>query len=84
MITITVENAGKDLARLIDQARAGEDVVITSDDQPVAKIVAVATSRKPRTPGRLQGHVDLPDAFFFDSLPDAELRLWSGEGDELQ
>jgi prevent-host-death family protein len=82
MITITVEDAGKDLNRLIDQVRAGEEVLITSDDQPVAKIVAVAKSRQPRTPGRLQGQVDLPDAFFFDPLSADELRLWSGEGDE--
>ena len=82
MITITMENAGKDLVRLIDQVRAGEEVLITSGDQPVAKIVAIAKKRQPRVPGRLQGQVDLPDAFFFDPLPDEELRLWSGEGDE--
>ena len=64
MIIITVENAGKDLNRLIDQVKAGEEVVITSDDQPVAKLVAVIKARKPRTPGRLQGQVDLPDTFF--------------------
>ena len=80
MITITIENAGKDLTRLINQVRAGEEVVITSANGPVARIVAVPNVRQPRRPGRLQGQADLPDAFFFDPLPEEELRLWSGDG----
>ena len=52
--------------------------------EPVAKLVAVAKRRKPRTPGRLKGRLELPDTFFFDPLPEDELRLWAGEGDERQ
>ena len=82
MITISVETAEKDLGRLIEQVRAGEEIVITKGDEPVAKLVAVARLRKPRVPGRLKGKLDLPDSFFFDPLPDEELKLWSGEGDD--
>jgi prevent-host-death family protein len=82
MITVTIEKAGEDLTRLIDRAKAGEEIVITKGDEPVAKIVPVATKRKPRTPGRLKGQLDLPDSFFFDPLPEDELKLWSGEGDD--
>ena len=82
MITITIEKAEKDLSRLIAQAKAGEEIVITKDDEPVAKLVAVAKNRKARTPGRLKGQVNVPDAFFFDPLPEDELKLWSGDGGE--
>ena len=82
MITITIEKAGNDLPRLIEQARAGEEVHITKNDAPVAKLVAVANRRKPRVPGRLEGQLDLPDSFFFDPLPADELKVWSGEGDD--
>jgi len=82
MITITIEKVGTDLARLIDQIEAGEEIVITRGDEPVAKLVAVARKRKPRTPGRLKGQLDIPDSFFFDPLPEDELKLWSGEGDD--
>ena len=82
MITITLEKAGENLGRLIDQVKAGEEVLITSGDQPVAKIVPMHRAQKPRVPGRLQGQLDLPDSFFFDPLPDDELHLWSGKGDE--
>lgn len=81
MITIAIENAAKDLSRLVDQAKSGEHIVITRDDEPVAQIVAITKTRKPRVPGALKGKLDLPDSFFFDPLPDDELRLWSGESD---
>jgi prevent-host-death family protein len=82
MITITLEKAGENLGRLIDQVKAGEEILITSDNQPVAKIVPMKKADKPRVPGRLQGQIDLPDSFFFDPLPDDELKLWSGDGGE--
>lgn len=80
MITITIEKAETDLTRLIDQARAGEEFVITRDDEPVAKLVAVAKPRKPRTPGRLKGQLDVPDCFFFDPLPEHEFNVTSTKG----
>jgi len=42
--------------------------------------VAVRTGR--REPGLLKGKYDLPDEFFFDPLPEEELRLWEGKEDE--
>ena len=78
MISITVESAEKDLSRLIDRARAGEEIVITKDAEPVAKLVPVTKLRKPRVPGRLKGKLDLPDAFFFDPLPEDEAVVGRG------
>jgi prevent-host-death family protein len=82
MISINIETAEKDLAQLIAQVRAGEEIVITKDDEPVAKLVAVANHRKLRVPGRLKGQANLPDSFFFDPLPEDELNLWSGDADD--
>lgn len=83
MITITVETAGQDLNRLIDQVKAGEEVVITQGNEPVAKLVSLKAQRAARTPGRLKGQLNLPDSFFFDPLPEAELRLWSGDRETI-
>jgi prevent-host-death family protein len=79
MTTFSLDAAQKDLIRLIDRAQAGEEIVITRDDEPVARLVAVTKVHKPRKPGRLEGHLDLPDEFFFDPLPADELKLWSGD-----
>lgn len=76
MTTITIEKAGTDLANLINRARAGEEIVITHDDAPIARIVPVAHALEPRKPGALKGKIELPDAFFFDPLPDDELKRW--------
>ena len=35
-----------------------------------------------RVPGILKGQLDIPDSFFFDPLPEDELRLWEGSEDD--
>ena len=80
MIIIDIECAGKGLAELVAHAKADEEIVITKDDEPVARLVLVANGRNSRVPGRLEGKLSLPDSFFFDPLPEEESKLWSGEG----
>ena len=52
MQTVTVEEAQSQLSRLISQIGNGEDVVITQDDKPIAKLVPVGAQEiqtdKPR------------------------------------
>ena len=55
-MTVTVEEAQARLPELINQLAAGEEVVITRDEQPVAKLIAQQPpARKPRRPGALKG-----------------------------
>ena len=46
-MTVTLEEAGAQLTRLVEQARArGEDVIFTTgDNQPVAKLVPLPSPR---------------------------------------
>ena len=82
MISATILEAETNLSNLVEQARQGEDVVITSgqDQTPVARLVAIEPVKKRRL-----GILASPDfvfpADFFDPLPEEELRLWNGEGD---
>jgi prevent-host-death family protein len=58
MSTVTLEEAQARLANLIDQLQPGEEIVITRDQKPVARLVAEAKpERKPRRPGTLKGSV---------------------------
>ncbi len=58
MSTVTVEEAQALLPKLIEQLHDGGEIVITRDDQPVAKLVGQAkVSRPPRRPGTLKGTV---------------------------
>jgi prevent-host-death family protein len=59
MATVTLQEAQARLSELVHQLAPGEEVVITENDQPVARIVpaAEAPPRKPRKPGTLRGTV---------------------------
>lgn len=87
MTTVTVHQAKTYLSKLIAAAERGEEVVIARGDKPAVRIVPVEptvdreTTRRPRVPGRLKGIIAF-DESFFDPLPEEELRLWEGRGDE--
>ena len=72
MPILDVEAAQADLDRLIDLACAGEEIIISRDGTPVAKLVPALQPK--RQPGVLSGLV-IPDEFF-DPLPDDELDAW--------
>jgi prevent-host-death family protein len=58
--TITVEEARAKLTELIGRLSPGEEIVITKDHEPVAKLVSQRTSgRTPRVPGNCKGMIKL-------------------------
>lgn len=60
---IPIEEAQARLGEIIDQMHAGEEVFITRDDHPVARLVATSKPRtEPRKPGTLRGTIgDMSD-----------------------
>ena len=59
MTTISIQEAQAKLTDLIHHLTPGDKVVITENNQPVARLVptAAAPVRKPRQPGTLRGTV---------------------------
>jgi antitoxin (DNA-binding transcriptional repressor) of toxin-antitoxin stability system len=58
--TITVEEAQAKLTELIGKLSPGEEIVLTQDQQPVAKLVGQRPSeQKPRVPGNCKGMIAL-------------------------
>jgi prevent-host-death family protein len=56
MSTVTIEEAQAKLAEIIDHLVPGEELIITRDNQPVAKLVGQQQPvRKPRQPGSAKG-----------------------------
>jgi prevent-host-death family protein len=72
MATVTIEEAQVKLPDLIHTLQANEEVIITENNQPVARLLPVA-EHLPRVPGIAQGKVT--DAFF-EPLPEEELKAW--------
>lgn len=64
MQTINIHEAKTHLSRFVDQAAAGEEIIIARSGKPVARLVALAeASLKPRTLGMGKGKFTLPDNF---------------------
>jgi antitoxin (DNA-binding transcriptional repressor) of toxin-antitoxin stability system len=57
MTTISIGDAQARLRELIRKLSPGEEVVITDNDQPVARLVAASQPASPRTLGTLRGTV---------------------------
>ncbi|MBI4816581.1 MAG: type II toxin-antitoxin system prevent-host-death family antitoxin [Deltaproteobacteria bacterium] len=77
MSQFSVHEAKTQLSRLIEQALAGDEVIITRGSKPVVRLVALQPPATDRKPGRYKGsHVD---DTFFEPLPADELAAWNGE-----
>jgi antitoxin (DNA-binding transcriptional repressor) of toxin-antitoxin stability system len=57
MPTVTIEEAQNTLTELIHRLTPGEEVVITENDQPVARLVATPPSKPARKLGTMKGTV---------------------------
>ncbi len=83
MSAVTIHHAKTNLSKLIARVEAGEEVVIMRGKTPVARLAPIETNTMKRSFGMLKGKIpNLPDAFFFDPLPEVELCLWEGEGED--
>ncbi len=84
MPTYTVHAAKTNLSKLIERAEAGEEIVIARGKKPVVRLIPVGVPAhvlRRRAFGVLKGKLKLPDSFFFEALPEEELRLWEGRED---
>ncbi len=58
MPTVTIEDAQAHLKELIEQLHPGEEIVITRDHKPVARLIGEgAPQRPPRKLGTMKGSV---------------------------
>jgi prevent-host-death family protein len=75
MPIVTMHEAKTNLSRLIKKASAGEEIIIARGDQPVARLVPIASVKGKRVPGSLKGKLHVGPEFF-EPLPAEELEGW--------
>jgi prevent-host-death family protein len=76
MYRVTIHNAKTHLSRLIERVLAGEEVIISRGDTPVARLVPLAPAAVPaRKAGTLRGKLHVTEKFF-EPLPADELAAW--------
>jgi len=72
MTTISIQDAQVKLPELIHRLAPGEEVVITENDQPVARIVSSTAPKSSRQLGAMRGTVRYMAPDFDASLDDFE------------
>jgi prevent-host-death family protein len=75
--TINIHAAKTQLSRLVEDAAAGEEIVIAKAGKPIARLCPLATPPQQRILGRLRGKIHVPDNFD-DPLPDDVLDAFEG------
>ena len=61
---IDIEEAKRDLSRLIDLACAGVEVIIARDSEPSVKLVPIARPTGKRVFGSMRGKIAISPEFF--------------------
>ena len=67
---VNLYEAKTQLSALVERAAAGEEVIIAKAGRPVARIVALPSSRPPRRPGRAKGEIRIGSDFDAPLPPD--------------
>jgi prevent-host-death family protein len=77
--TVDVHEAAANLSRLLDQAAAGEEIVVVRSGRPIARLVALVPDRVARVRGRLRGKITVADDF--DVTPEWLMDAFDGSAE---
>ena len=71
---VNVHEAKTNYSKLLERARAGEEIVLAKDGVPVAKMVPYEQPKpKRRVSGGLNVTGPIPESVWFDPLPEEDL-----------
>jgi prevent-host-death family protein len=77
--TINIYEAKTQLSKLVDQAAAGDDVIIARAGKPVARLTRLREAKRTVRFGLLKGRVKIRKDFD-EPLPDEMLAQFEGRG----
>jgi len=78
MRMVNIHAAKTHLSRLVNEAAAGEEIVIARAGKPVARLLPFEPRRQPRQPGLLKGKIWIAEDFD-DPLPEEIMAAFRGE-----
>lgn len=82
MQTVDIHEAKTPLSRFVDQAAAGEEILIARAGKPVARLVALASGKnQPRKLGLGKGRFTIPE--HFDQLHDKTIQRMFEAGESV-
>lgn len=75
MATVSVHEAKTHLSRLIERVLAGEEIVVSRNNQPVIRLIREAPPKKKPLLGAFKGQFEVDDGAFAP-LTEEELAIW--------
>ncbi|SMP50181.1 prevent-host-death family protein [Desulfonatronum zhilinae] len=72
-IMVNVQEAEAHFSSLLEQAHAGQEIILAKAGKPYARLTSLPPDVSFRKPGRLPGRVG---DVFFEPLPEEELTAW--------
>jgi prevent-host-death family protein len=76
-VIVNIHEAKTHLSRLVEQAAAGEEIIIGKAGRPMARLVAYSERKQPRRPGALKRALWVADDF--DETPDSLIDAFEGD-----
>ena len=70
---VNVHDAKTQFSKLLEQAHAGQEIILAKAGEPYARTMPLAPETAKRQRGRVKG---IDDSVFFDPLPEEELAAW--------
>ena len=70
---VNVHDAKTNFSKLLEQAHAGQEIILAKAGKPYARLVPLAPVAPMRQRGRVKG---INNDAFFDPLPGTELDAW--------
>jgi prevent-host-death family protein len=79
MKQVNMHQAKTNLSRLVEEAAAGEEIIIARAGKPVARLVPLESRLEPRKLGGLKGKLWISEDFDA-ALPEEIMKHFRGEG----
>ena len=74
-LIVNVHEAKTNFSKLLEQAHAGNEIIVAKAGKPFARLMPLAPEPPRRIPGRLKGQIH---PCFFEPMSSEELALWEG------
>ena len=75
---INIHEAKTHLSRIVDEVAGGTEVVIAKAGKPMARLVPIEASVRPKRYGLLKDKIQLPDATDFNAGDEEIIALFEG------
>jgi prevent-host-death family protein len=80
MQTVNIHDAKTNFSKLVDQAAAGEEIIIAKAGTPMARLVPLQKQKRKIQFGLMKGQIEIKQGFY-DPMTEEEIALFEGAAD---